>query len=179
MEGSRADWCPGGKFSRKFHFLSPEKLPDWLLCPLIVRSRKFGRLLNIKPRPTTPVRQSRHQQRYLSPFNFLPLVRGWILSKAAYLKTNGKLMRCYIILEICYEGSVLVISAFCALVESGLDIKMIICIHESRQTSSERGTLVGIEDKMPSTLSSKYLDYFFMEHYNRQHCRLNICRYID
>ena len=58
------------------------------------------------------------------------------------------------------------ISAFCALVESGLDIKMIICIHESRQTSSERGTLVGIEDKMPSTLSSKYLDYFFMEDYS-------------
>ena len=88
------------------------------------------------------------------------------MSMAAYLKTNGKLMRCYIISEICYKGSVLVISAFCALVESGLDIKMIICIHESRQTSSERGTLVGIEDKMPATLSSKYLDYFFMEHYN-------------
>ena len=88
------------------------------------------------------------------------------MSKAAYLKTNGKLMRCNMISGICYEGSVLVISAFCALVESGLDIKMIICIHESRQTSSERGTLVGIEDKMPSTLSSKYLDYFFMEHYN-------------
>ena len=88
------------------------------------------------------------------------------MSKAAYLKTNGKLMRCYIILETCYKGSVLVISAFCALVESGLDIKMIICIHQSRQTSSERGTLVGIEDKMPSTLSSKYLDYFFREHYN-------------
>ena len=88
------------------------------------------------------------------------------MSKAAYLKTNGKLMRCNMILGICYEGSVLVISAFCALVESGLDIKMIICIHQSRQTSSERGTLVGIEDKMPSTLSSKYLDYFFMKHYN-------------
>ena len=75
-------------------------------------------------------------------------------------------MRRNMILGICYEGSVLVISAFCALVESGLDIKMIICIHKSRQTSSERGTLVGIEDKMPSTLSSKYLDYLFMEHYN-------------
>ena len=87
-------------------------------------------------------------------------------------------MRCNMILGTCYEGSVLVISAFCALVESGLDIKMIICIHKSRQTSSERGTLVGIEDKMPSTLSSKYLDYFFREHYNRQHCRLNICWYI-
>ena len=82
------------------------------------------------------------------------------MSKAAYLKTNGKLMRGYMVLGICYEGSVLVIPAFCALVESGLDIKMIVCIHESRQTSSERGTLVGIEDKMPSTLSSKYFGLF-------------------
>ena len=66
------------------------------------------------------------------------------------------------------------ISAFCALVESGLDIKMIICIHESRQTSSERGTLVGIEDKMPSTLSSKYLDYFFMEHITTDNIAVSI-----
>ena len=35
-----------GNFWRKFHFLSPEKLPDWLLCALLPRSPKFGHLLD-------------------------------------------------------------------------------------------------------------------------------------